>query len=221
MVSSLPQRPNLEAIKKSARETQNHRTLILSLIGNISFCWSNNESMFIYIIMILLRTDETSAKIIFGTLNTTRARVDLVQRLIIAHVRDEAVATELRRIIRIFNECTKVRNEFIHCLFHLDGGGDITHTHSLRIQIERGELCTGITKPIDEQRIKKIVQIIKKLIKLNDDIWVLLPVLERHMEAIAQSPPRRPSSQAQSETCNDNNGGDNDHHDDNGVMDEA
>lgn len=220
MVSRLPQRPNLEAIKKSARETQNHRTLILSLIGNISFCWSNNESMFIYIIMILLRTDETSAKIIFGTLNTTRARVDLVQRLIIAHVRDEAVAAELRRIIRIFNECTKIRNEFIHCLFHLDGGGDITHTHSLRIQIEKGELYTGITKPIDEERIKKIVQVIKKLIKLNDDIWVLLPVLERHMEASAQSSPRKPSSSVQSETCDDNSG-DNDDYDDNGVLDEA
>jgi hypothetical protein len=32
----------------------------------------NSESLFIYVLMILLRTDEASAAVVFATLNTTR-----------------------------------------------------------------------------------------------------------------------------------------------------
>ena len=35
----------------------------------------------IYVLMILLRTNEASAAVVFATLNTTRARLDLIQRL--------------------------------------------------------------------------------------------------------------------------------------------
>lgn len=183
MKSILPTKPDLSYLKKVARRSQDHRTLILSLIGNLSFCWSNNESMFLYVIMILLKTDETSAKIIFGTLNTTRARIDLIERLAVAHLKDEEIIREMKRIIRIFNDCTRLRNEFIHCMFKLNEEGDITHTHSLRIQIQKGELRTGLTKNIDDKRIKQIVQTIKKLIKLNDDIWNILPRIDAYMKS--------------------------------------
>lgn len=188
MTSKLPERPDLVTIRNAARQTQDRRTLILSLIGNLSFCWSNNESMFIYVIMTLLRTDETSAKVIFGTLNTTRARIDLIERLSVAHIENEELMRELSRIVRIFNDCTRIRNEFIHCMFRLGETGDITHTHSLRIQIQKGGLQTGVTKEIDDNRIRQIVQTIKKLIKLNDDIWSILPRLEAYMEGEAQKP---------------------------------
>lgn len=181
MTSSLPHRPNLLAIKDAARHTQNRRTLILSLIGNLSFCWSNNESMFIYVIMMLLKTDEISAKVVFGTLNTTRARVDLIERLAVANLRDPKLAQELKRILRIFSDCTRVRNEFIHCMFKLNDEGDITHTHSLRLQIIKDELQSGVTREINDARIKKMVQTVKKLIRLNDDIWNILPQIEAHM----------------------------------------
>lgn len=181
MTSDLPEAPDLKAIKKVSHETSSRRTLILGLIGNLSFCWSNNESMFIYVIMILLKTDETSAKVVFGTLNTTRARIDLVERLAAVHLTDAKLARELKRIIRHFNDCTKLRNEFIHCMFNLSPEGDITHTHSLRIQVQKGELQTGVTKELDDERIKQIAQTVRKLIKVNGDMWALLPKLEKHM----------------------------------------
>lgn len=53
----------------------------LTLIGNLVHCWSNNESLFIYILMLLMETDEATAAIVFATLNTTRARIDLIERL--------------------------------------------------------------------------------------------------------------------------------------------
>ena len=46
-------------------------------MGHLICSWSNSESLFIYVLMILLRTDEASAAVEFATLNTTReARSD-------------------------------------------------------------------------------------------------------------------------------------------------
>ena len=59
MVSSrLPAKPDFDAIAASAPSTADRRTLILALIGNLVSSWSNNESLFIYVLMILMRTDQ-------------------------------------------------------------------------------------------------------------------------------------------------------------------
>ena len=98
MPSRLPPKPDFEAIEAAAVGSADRRTMILALIGNLVFSWSNNESMFIYILMILLETDEVSAAIVFATLNTTRARLDLVQRLATAKINDRAVFHQERRM---------------------------------------------------------------------------------------------------------------------------
>ena len=81
MLGQLPPRPDFEALAAAAPASADRRTLILALIGNLIVSWSNNESLFIYVLMILLDTDRSSAAIVFATLNTTRARLDLIQRL--------------------------------------------------------------------------------------------------------------------------------------------
>ena len=63
----------------AAPASADRRTFVLALIGNLICSWSNNESLFIYVLMILQRTDEASAAVVFATLNTTRARPDLIQ----------------------------------------------------------------------------------------------------------------------------------------------
>jgi hypothetical protein len=87
MVSSrLPAKPDFDVIAASAPSTADRRTLFLALIGNLVSSWSNNESLFIYVLMILMRTDQESAALTFATLNTTRARLDLIQRLVVGQV---------------------------------------------------------------------------------------------------------------------------------------
>jgi len=82
-----------------AAASADRRTLVLALIGNLICSWSNNESLFIYVLMILLRTDEASAAVVFATLNTTRARLDLIQRLAKIRVTDKALAKSLTVLI--------------------------------------------------------------------------------------------------------------------------
>jgi hypothetical protein len=187
MSSRLPPRPGFEAIEAAAFETANRRTLILALIGNISFSWSNNESMFIYVLMLLLNTDQTSAAIIFSTLNTTRARIDLVQRLAAVHLSGSDLATRLKDLLERFNTCTKARNEFNHCMYALNASGEITHTHSMKISETRGGIKFGNVRPIDEDRLTEMQETIRELKILNRDLWDFLPELESHIAAKKQT----------------------------------
>jgi hypothetical protein len=190
VTTRLPPRPGFEAIEAAAPETASRRTLILALIGNISFSWSNNESMFIYVLMLLLDTDQMAAAIVFSTLNTTRARLDLVQRLAAVKITDKMVASRLEKLIERFNACTKVRNEFNHCMFGLNESGEITHTHLMKITEAKGRLKFGAVRPVDDDRINEMQEVIGDLKVLNRDLWDFLPVLEAHIRHQSQSDSR-------------------------------
>ena len=50
-------------------------------VGKLNYAWTNTESLLIHFIAGLVRTDIETATVIFLTLNTSRARLDLVNRL--------------------------------------------------------------------------------------------------------------------------------------------
>ena len=101
-VSKLPQKPDFDTLTAAAPASSDRRTFVLALIGNLICSWSNNESLFIYVLMILLRTDEAAAAVAFATLNTTRARLDLIQRLAKIRISDRALAKNLTALIERF-----------------------------------------------------------------------------------------------------------------------
>ena len=193
MTRKLPPSPDFGAIDAIAATTADRRTTILALIGNLVFTWSNNESMFIYVIMLLLETDEKSAMIVFSTLNTTRARLDLVQRLAKAKLTDRTVRRSLDRLITRFTEQTRERNELNHCLYAVSDRGEITHTRSLRLNDSGGRLSIGSVRQMDDGRIAEMAELIAASKALNRDLWSFLPVLEAEIAAV-----RRQSSPSSS-----------------------
>jgi hypothetical protein len=186
VTTRLPPTPDFQAIEAAALGSADRRTMILTLIGKLIFSWSNNESMFIYIMMILMRTDQTSAAVVFTTLNTTRARLELIERLAKINLTHKPTARALDKIIERFNACTRVRNDFNHCMYNLNERGEIISTHSLRIQVERGGLRLGTVRPMDDTRVKELNETIDELKNLNRDIWAFLPNLEQQMAATAK-----------------------------------
>lgn len=178
MPSRLPRKPDFQAIEAAAINSADHRTMVLALIGNLVFSWSNNESMFIYVLMLLLETDEVSAAIVFATLNTTRARLDLVQRLAKAKITNKETAQDLERLIARFNVCTRIRNEFNHCMYAVSDRGEITHTHAMKIRESAGRLVLGEVRPVDESRVRELIKVVEDLKVLNRELWDLLPRLQ-------------------------------------------
>jgi uncharacterized tellurite resistance protein B-like protein len=181
-MSVLPPKPDFKRIEASAPESAERRNLFLTLIGNMVFGWSNNESLFIYVLMILLNTDQASAAVVFATLNTTRARLDLIQRLAKMHITNTAIEGRLNNLIQRFNDLTRIRNEFNHCMYDVDTSGAITHTHAIKIVEKRKGFTFGETRPVDDARIKEIVKANDGLRRLNRDIWTFMPELQAHLE---------------------------------------
>ncbi|WP_202396168.1 hypothetical protein [Stappia sediminis] len=191
-MAQLPPSPDFETMEANAPRTAEQRTTILSLIGSLVFSWSNNESLFIYVLNILLDSDEISAAIVFTTLNTTRARLDLIDRLAKVKIQDEDVAADLQRLIKRFNKASRTRNEFNHCLYMLGPEGDITHTQTLKLLEVRGQLKWGEIKPVDEQRLAQMKKSIEDLRALNRDIWAFLPRLHKACHSRLQPVPTAP-----------------------------
>lgn len=158
--------------------------MILALIGNLVFSWSNNESLLIYILMLLLKTDDVSATVVFGTLNTTRARLDMISRLAKLNIKNRDVDARLAKIIDRFNAHTRIRNEFNHCIYTVDSQGVITQTQSIKIAEVRGQLRLGSVKPMDQKRIKEIMATVQQLKELNREIWDFLPLLQAHLREV-------------------------------------
>jgi hypothetical protein len=181
-VSQLPPKPDFAAIEAAAaHQSANRRTFIMALIGNLVYSWANNESMFIHMLMVLMNTDEASAAVVFATLKTTRARLDLVERLARLKIKDRSMQKTIERIIARFNELTKIRNEFNHCMYTLDDRGEITHTHSIRLQEVKGKLQLGVVRTMDEARIDEMLDAIRGMTKLNREIWDFLPRLQAYL----------------------------------------
>ncbi|MBU6378686.1 MAG: hypothetical protein KJS95_09165 [Gammaproteobacteria bacterium] len=181
----LPQMPDFAAIDASAAASAEQRKEVLALIGNLVFTWSNNESMFIYVLMLLMRADFSTAAITFVSLNTTRARLDLIRRLAKTKCSDSAVVKKLERLIERFNDCTKVRNDFNHCIYQLDGAGRITHTSVLRIVEDKKGVRFADMRPVDAKRLGEVAATIKKLTALNRTLWSFLAELEAYMKRAA------------------------------------
>lgn len=182
----LPPRPDFAAIEKAARDTAADRQNLMTLIGQLVFSWSNNESLLIYVLMVLLRTDERSAAVVFSTLNTTRARLDLVRRLSLLHLHDPAARAKVDRTIELFNDANRIRNEFMHAMYLVNEQGQITHTQMLRFIEKRGRASFGDRQPIDAKRMQTLSDVHDRLGQLNRQLWDLLPLLQA---AMASTPP--------------------------------
>ncbi len=175
----VPPSPNFKAIEAVAPSSAGQRHDIVAHVGNLVFTWANNESLFIYLLQILLETDFEGAAITFVTLNTTRARLDLVRRLTKLRVRDPEVVKKVDKLIERFNECTKLRNELNHSIYEIDAGGSITHSSELKLRETKDGLSLASRRPFDAARIRQIEGTVRKLTKLNRDLWAFMPELER------------------------------------------
>jgi hypothetical protein len=179
MATRIPPSPNFKAMEDAAPSSAGQRHDIVAHVGNLVFTWSNNESLFIYLLQILLETDFEAAAITFVTLNTTRARLDLVRRLTKLRVRDPEIVQKVEKLIERFNDCTKLRNELNHSIYELDASGCITHSSELRVSEAKDGLRLASRRPFDAARIRQIEGTVRKLTKLNRDLWAFMPELER------------------------------------------
>lgn len=156
-------------IQDSARSDEFNDFLLK--IGKLNYSWTNTESLLIHFIAGLAGCDKETAVIIFLTLNTARARLDLVERLAkMPRVKPEerdAVLTLGREMSRL----SGLRNRYNHCIYAFDPENGSTSTILMRIADRKSGIRVGQMNPIDTDAIAEIDDTLVRLAELNSRFW--------------------------------------------------
>ncbi|WP_081158856.1 hypothetical protein [Ensifer aridi] len=150
---------------------------ILLLIGQLNYTWTNTESLLIYLIAGLANVDKETAVIIFLTLNTTRARIELVERLAKMAKTAPERRQEILAVTQQLGKRAKLRNKYSHCVYSFDETGDQASTQLMAIFDSRDTIRYGKIEQIDDAEVARINEAIDQIMKINKAIW---SIVERH-----------------------------------------
>ncbi|WP_281954153.1 hypothetical protein [Pseudophaeobacter arcticus] len=152
-------------------EKQLNFDAFLLLVGKLNYAWTNTESLLIHLIAGLAGLDKEIATVIFLTLNTTRARIDLVERL---SKLDKIDAVERDAILELTSRIPRqsaLRNRYNHCIYAFDAEGGNPHTILMRIADRKDTLKIGQSRPLNDAAAEDIEAAISELKKINQKIW--------------------------------------------------
>jgi hypothetical protein len=143
----------------------------LLLVGKLNYAWTNTESLLIHLIAGLVQADIETATVIFLTLNTSRARIDLVNRM---SKLDRVAREERAAILALTDRIKKVgrlRNRYNHCIYAFDSNAEVSHTILMRIADRKDAIKMGQVEPIDAQATQGIDAAIAELGDINRASW--------------------------------------------------
>ena len=144
---------------------------LMNLIGRMNYSWTNTESMLIHLIAGLAQTDKDTAVILFLTLNTTRARVDLVERLAkldrIPVEQREAILPLTRQMVKL----SALRNHYNHSIYAFDPVTGSARTIKMRIADRKTTIKVGQATDISSETIDDMEASLGDISKLNQDFW--------------------------------------------------
>lgn len=144
---------------------------VLLLVGQLNYTWTNTESLLIYLIAGLARVDKETAVIIFLTLNTTRARIDLVERLAKTVKTKPACREAILSVSDQLSHQAKLRNKYSHCIYSFDETGMHASTQLMRIFDSKDAVRYGKIEELDEPEMKRIAASIETIGGINREIW--------------------------------------------------
>lgn len=144
---------------------------LLLLIGKLNYAWTNTESLLIYLMAFLMRSAKDVAIVTFLTLNTSRARLEFIERLLRLGSTDPEIRARLTPIVTRMKTGAKVRNKYNHCIYSFDENGEIEATQMMRIADYGDTLKYGKIEALDDTEIGRIDEVISEIIAINRSIF--------------------------------------------------
>lgn len=144
---------------------------ILLKIGRLNYVWTNTESLLIYVIAHLMAVDKETAVIVFLTLNTTRARIDLVERLA---KRRSTLANDRKEILDAMGRikrASKVRNKYNHSIYSFNEQGEITATQLMRLVETEDSVRYGKVEELDDRELDQLERSISEIADIAKALW--------------------------------------------------
>ncbi len=143
----------------------------LLLIGKLNYTWTNTESLLIHLIAGLSGMDKEVATVVFLTLNTTRARIDMVERLSKLDRIDKVERDRMLALTRRIQSQSALRNRYNHCIYAFDSEGGNPRSILMRIADRKDRLMMGQVNDLDASAASDVEAAIAELAAINRDIW--------------------------------------------------
>ncbi|MGF7005432.1 hypothetical protein [Aminobacter sp. BE322] len=147
---------------------------VLLIVGQLNYTWTNTESLLIYLIAGLAQVDKETAIIIFLTLNTTRARLDLVERLAKLPKTPAPCRQSILSVTEQLTHQSKLRNKYSHCIYSFDETGTRASTQLMRVFDSKDEVHYGKHEELDDTEMRRISASIEAIRDINRQIWKIV-----------------------------------------------
>ena len=110
-------RQRSSAGKPSVRSPAGKSDALTVRLGQLVIDWSDNESLLLDVLTLLLEADEKSAAVVQSVLNSTDARLELVRRLAALKVTDPSLRQSLGTVLDGVRDADLTREEFLRTGF--------------------------------------------------------------------------------------------------------
>jgi hypothetical protein len=147
---------------------------VLLRVGRLNYVWTNTESLLIYVIAHLLDIEKDAAIVVFLTLNTTRSRIDLVERLAKLPARPSEESRTILTLMSKLKRESKTRNKYNHCIYSFDENGDISSTQLMRLVEDDKEVRYGKVEQLDLKEIDRLEKSIGEIVAISKALWVFI-----------------------------------------------
>jgi len=174
---SSPERSAIGVVEPGRQKTSGTQQGLTDLIGRLVLIGSNNDSLLIQVLMLLLGTDEQSAGLVHSAMSRTQTRLELVRRLALLKVSDLSIRRSFDAILDRIGDAQRRRDAFLTALYSMDERGEVTHAQMMRFVEKDGRPSFGDHQPIDKGQIDELQQVEKELRVLNQTLEDFLPRL--------------------------------------------
>ena len=147
---------------------------VLLRVGRLNYVWTNTESLLIYIITHLLNVEKEAVVVVFLTLNTTRARIDLVERLAKLPSTPAADRKAVLSAMSRLKKESKMRNKYNHCIYSFDEKGEISSTQLMRLVEDDKEIRYGKIEQMNDREIELLEKSIAEIVNISKALWAFI-----------------------------------------------
>jgi len=147
---------------------------VLLRVGRLNYSWSNTESLLVHLLAGLAGVADDVAVVLFLSLPSTRARIELIERLAKLRRPDGDERCELLDLMQRFGRLAATRNRFNHSIWSFDLEQGSISTILMRIADRKESIRFGKSETLDAGEVARLDATLETLAELNREMWAFL-----------------------------------------------
>lgn len=146
---------------------------VLLRVGRLNYSWSNTESLLIHLLSGLTGMAKDAAVVVFLSVNSTRGRIEMVERLAKLRLPPGQQLQEILALTDRFSKLSALRHQYNHSIWSFQEDGSIS-TILMRIADRRDKIRMGRKQSLDQGQLARLDQELEAMSQLNLNIWKFL-----------------------------------------------